>query len=185
MHIDRLTLLVILLAMVGPSSDGWGQVQRKAYGPEREVETLFGRRTLGWPVYPKPRDFGGGGMFGPRPNLGRGFQAQRPYTFADGIEPVPVVPAEGFWDGLRQALPQGPVAGSNGPQAYGPEYPAAAEPAAGALPEQSEMWFRGPPQGQVSQPAYGAPAAPATWARPGYRARSIPLRWLPPETTRA
>jgi hypothetical protein len=44
------------------------------------------------------------------------------------------------------------------------------------------MWFRGPPGGEVSQPAYGAPAAPATWARPGYRARSIPLQWLPPET---
>lgn len=186
MRIDWLTLAAALLAMLGPGADARAQARRSLYGPESEVPSRFGSRTLGWPVYPKPRDFGGGGAFGARPNLGRGFQARRPYTFADGIEPMPVVPGEGFWNDLPQASRLGPDVGAvtrqpNGqppqaPQALGPEGQLAGQGDSAGSGERSEVWFRQPPEVGADQSAIGM-QAPAEASRRGYRRRSLPIGW--------
>jgi len=183
MRIDWLTLAVALLAMLGPGEDARAQARRSAYGPESNVPSRFGSRTLGWPVYPKPRDFGGGGAFGPRPNLGRGFQARRPYTFADGIEPMPVVPGEGFWNDFPRASALGPETGlgrsqPNGqaPQALGPEGQPAGQGDSTGGGERSEVWFRQPPEVGANQSAIGM-QSPAGASPRGYRQRSLPIGW--------
>ncbi|NQT12005.1 MAG: BON domain-containing protein [Planctomycetes bacterium] len=178
MRIDRLTLVVAALATLVPWSDARGQSRPSRYQSGREVPSLFGSRTLGWPVYPKARDFGGGGAFGPRPNLGRGFQARASFSMRDGIEPMPVVPGEGFWDGLPQASPLGPQVGVGREQPNG-QAPLAEQPdlAGSGLPmEGSEVWFRQPPEVGASEAAFSI-ETPAQASRRGYRQRSVPIGW--------
>jgi hypothetical protein len=75
MRIDRLTIPAMLLVLVAAHPAARGQGDAGARGTGGEGRSLFGDRSFGRPLKPRPRYFGGGGMFGPRPNFKRGFSA--------------------------------------------------------------------------------------------------------------
>ena len=67
MRINRLTAAVAGLFVLASSVDVEAQVRPRprplSSATQGEVRSPFGRRSLGFPVYPKPLDFGGGGQF--------------------------------------------------------------------------------------------------------------------------
>ena len=91
MRIERLASAVVLLAVGAAAPDAVAQGPRPGM-PQVEARSLFGGRTLGWPVTPKPRQFGGGGAFGPRPELGRGFSPRPSWSLVEDFPPQPASP---------------------------------------------------------------------------------------------
>jgi hypothetical protein len=77
--------------------------------PQVEVRSMFGTRSLGWPVTPKARQFGGGGTFGPRPDLGRGFSPRPSWSLVEDFPPQPAPPNR-YSLGIGARAPQ-PVQG--------------------------------------------------------------------------
>lgn len=91
MRIERLTLAMVLLA-VGAATPGALAQGPRPGKPQVEVRSLFGTRTLGWPVTPKSRQYGGSGTFGPRPELGRGFSPRPSWSLVEDFPPQPASP---------------------------------------------------------------------------------------------
>ncbi len=91
MRIERLTLAIAVLAAGIAATDALAQGPRPGM-PQVEVRSMFGTRQLGWPVTPKPRQFGGGGAFGPRPDLGRGFSPRPSWSLVEDFPPQPASP---------------------------------------------------------------------------------------------
>jgi hypothetical protein len=114
MGIDRLTAAVVgLLVVAATVDDVQGQVRslprplRRA--SDNESRSLFGDRSLGFPVYPKPSDFGGGGQFGPRPNFRRGFTAEPSFSLLDNPSPGSEYGGQADFQLDRGATETGPV----------------------------------------------------------------------------
>jgi len=92
MRIDWHTLAVAMLVVLGHLPHARGQWDVGWYRSQREVRSLFGSRSLGFPVAPKPRDFGGGGAFGPRRNFRRGFTPIPDHARWEDAAPEPAAP---------------------------------------------------------------------------------------------
>ena len=105
MRIDWLTLAAATLVVLGHLPHARGQWGAGSHRSQREVRSLFGSRSLGFPVGPKPRDFGGGGAFGPRPNFRRGFSPIPDVARWEDAAPEPAAP---YMDNLQlgQTTPQ-------------------------------------------------------------------------------
>jgi len=95
MRSDWLAGAVAMVVLLGATPDARGQVRPRPGTSTAGVRSLFGNRSLGWPVWPKARDFGGGGAFGPRPNFRRGFRASTPFSLTEGPGPEPAYPSQG------------------------------------------------------------------------------------------
>ncbi len=98
MRINWLTAAVAGLFVLASSVDVRAQVRPRprplSSATQGEYRSLFGPRSLGFPVYPKPLDFGGGGQFGPRPNFKRGFVATPSFSFNEDFATQPAYGGE-------------------------------------------------------------------------------------------
>lgn len=182
MRTDRLAGVVAVLAVLVPTTGLFAQVRPGPRPLPRtyagEVRSLFGDRAIGFPVRPKERDFGGGGQFGPRPSLGRGFSPRPSFSLWEdfpGFNRGARVGSDRLVKSAEQlAAPwRGPA---EPPGTYQPPAPRrretveglqqAAQPlgqpgqpgqpagASAEQPPQPEMWFRepGPAAGQSRGP---------------------------------
>jgi hypothetical protein len=93
MRIERLTLAIVVLAAGIAASGALAQGPRPGM-PQVDVRSVFGERRLGWPVTPRPRQFGdgAGGAFGSRPELGRGFSPRPSWSLTEDFPPQPPSP---------------------------------------------------------------------------------------------
>ncbi|HUT89971.1 MAG TPA: BON domain-containing protein [Thermoguttaceae bacterium] len=98
MRINRLTAAVAGLFVLASSVDVEAQVRPRprplSSASQGEYRSPFGPRSLGFPVYPKPSDFGGGGQFGPRPNFKRGYVATPSFSFTEDFASQPAYGGE-------------------------------------------------------------------------------------------
>jgi hypothetical protein len=123
MRIERLRWAIVVLAAGIAGTDALAQGPRPGM-PQVGVRSMFGERQLGWPVTPRPRRFGdgAGGVFGPRPDLGRGFSPRPSWSLTEDFPPQPASPN-------RYSL----GIGTRGPQPV-PGVPLGQPPAAEATP---------------------------------------------------
>jgi hypothetical protein len=162
MRIERLTLAIVVLAAGIAESEALAQGPRPGM-PQVDVRSVFGERRLGWPVTPRPRQFGdgAGGAFGSRPELGRGFSPRPSWSLTEDFPPQPASPNRyrlGIGSPGPEPLQGGPLrqppAQPTPPptlqleQEIGPQEPFAQEPWPGA--EQTES---------PAPPSESAPAA--------------------------
>jgi len=144
MRIDRLTAAVAGLLVLACGVDVRAQARPRARplpsATEGRNRSLFGQRSLGFPVYPKPLDFGGGGQFGPRSGFRRGYVATPSFSFDEDFA---AQPANGV--GASYAVDQ---AGSQ----------AAIEPPATLAQQQAPPGAPGDQLGEGAEPPPGQPA---------------------------
>jgi hypothetical protein len=192
MWTDRLAGIVAVLGLLVFPTGVFAQIRPEPRPLPRsyagDVHSLFGERSFGFPVRPKERDFGGGGMFGPRPNLGRGFSPRPSFSIWEGFPGYNPEAGAGndrlIKPAAELATPwkteTAPVGGAQRPvvpfrqTAQAPEQavqplaqPGQPAGAPAAQPAQPEMWFRepGPAAGQPG--AAGMPLGGAGAAAPG------------------
>jgi len=153
MRINRLTAAVAGLFVLASSVDVEAQVRPRprplSGATQGEVRSPFGPRSLGFPVYPKPSDFGGGGQFGPRPNFKRGYVATPSFSFREDFASQPAYGGEASYP-FNQTGPQPFVGAAESQAAIEPPAPLAEQP-----------WQTGTPSDQFggqAEPLFGAPA---------------------------
>lgn len=144
MRIHRLTASVAGLLVLVSSVDVRAQVRPLprplSSATQGEVRSLFGPRSLGFPVYPKPSDFGGGGQFGQRPNFKRGYVATPSFSFREDLAAQPAYGAEAGY----------PLNQTGSPSAFEPQPTLPQQPAPMGTP-----WDQ---LGQQAEPPAGQPA---------------------------
>ena len=150
MRINRLTVAVAGLLVLGLGVDVRAQVRPRPRplpsATEGQKRSLFGPRSLGFPVYPKPLDFGGGGQFGPRPDFRRGYVATPSFSFDEDFA------AELVFEGG----PSYPIDQTGSQPAVGPQTTLLQEPAPPGAPADQLGGQAESPNGQPA-PTSGQP----------------------------
>ena len=163
---ERPLLVLAILAALGLASGAVAQPRPRPGTSRGEASSLFGGRTLGFPVSPKPRYSGGNGAFGPRPNFGRGFSTPLSFSLWDDLAPVPGA-------GSQDRLQLGPGAGSAS-QVAPPRPGPLGQPAEFAAQARQRVGETGPLAGQAEQTAvqagpagHGGPQPETAIGQPG------------------
>ena len=192
-----------MLLVLGPRPDAQGQPRPRPGTSATEVRSRFGSRSLGFPVTPKPRDFGGGGLFGPRPNFRRGFTAPRSPYFWEAPSPEPVFVdqanvelrraggeaaqlLEERGESMEQPAPlfeQSELGAGEAEQVVGQpgEFVAQPEGIVATGPQELASGTAGPASG-TEGPAASAGRSAAAGGRPSYEWSTDSIRTLPAES---